>query len=170
VSATKHVEQRLFLAGLVAQRHGCELIPVREAGVGEITLAVAATGSGILMATLDHLGAEYPHAGLVGIDLPGSLSASARAEVLDYVSHAAPTLFVLWASIRPPAELIAHLAERQLAHEAGRLHALWVYHQGLGCDDQSWTRAPLRAEIVRDLWDAVPLGSLDGGRSQPELS
>jgi hypothetical protein len=153
---------RQQLAREVARIRKVELIEVRRAGVCEPTLLVVSTGSGLLMATLDHLAEEYPHAGLLGADLPGALDGHERALVLDYLSAVWPTVLVVWASLRDPCPMFSELSIRRAGSRLKDHPVLWVYHRGLGAGECEFP-APAQAgvRIINDLWAPKPLGSVE---------
>lgn len=142
--------QRLALR--VLARIGVDLVGYADAVGAAPTLVVLGFGAGITMAACDHLRYVYPDAGILAADLPGSLGFERRVQALDYAGTAFPTLWLLWASLRPADAYAAALHERGFHARRGT----WVYvggSEGKNC----W--AGLGCQLVEELWGYEPMGN-----------
>ncbi len=147
------MENRL-LSRVMCASMGVELIQITEGGI--VPFAVVGLGAGLTLAVVDHLAKCYPQLELWAADLPGEIGFEVRCLVLDYIICTWPSLLLMWSSLRSGADYPRYLREYRMSDP----QALWVYSKGW--DEQEATREwlALGAQVVENLWQENPLGSL----------
>lgn len=116
------------------------------------TVVVLCWGSGLLMATCDHLVRAYPDLGILGADLPLGLGVHQRVVIIDYLATVWPTYLVVWAAGIPAVEYLRGLQARRL-----KVHRGWLSLKPESPPEQMLEWAKLGFVRVWDPWAPKPL-------------
>jgi len=144
-------KQQISLA--MARAAGADLISFGPADA-KLRIVVLSWGSGMLMATCDHLLSRYPGLAILGADLPLGMGTH-RAVVIDWIASVWRTYLVIWAAGLPSSDYLAELQRRRLNVKRG-----WIYLQPRPSREEALAWARLGFVTVWDPWAPQPLPEL----------